>query len=59
VALLGHLQRARLLTHLKRIPVNFTIDHAGRLVDDGWKDRRPVWTRERLERIVTPPLEEK
>ncbi len=31
-----------------RIPVNFTIDRAGRLVDDGWKDRHPVWTRERL-----------
>lgn len=42
-----------------RIPVNFTIDRAGRLVDDGWKDRRPVWTRERLARIVTPLLEEK
>ena len=42
-----------------RIPVNFTIDRAGRLVDDGWKDRRPVWTRERLARIVAPLLEEK
>jgi len=42
-----------------RIPVNFTIDRAGRLVDDGWKDRRPVWTRERLARIVTPLLEER
>lgn len=42
-----------------RIPVNFTIDRAGRLVDDGWKDRRPVWTQERLARIVTPLLEEK
>jgi len=40
-----------------RIPVNFTIDRAGRLVDDGWKDRNPVWTRERLVRIVTPLLE--
>ena len=39
-----------------RIPVNFTIDRAGRLVDDGWKDRNPVWTRERLARIVTPLL---
>jgi thiol-disulfide isomerase/thioredoxin len=38
------------------IPVNFTIDRAGRLVDDGWKDRRPVWTPERLARIVTPLL---
>jgi cytochrome c biogenesis protein CcmG/thiol:disulfide interchange protein DsbE len=42
-----------------RIPVNFTIDRAGRLVDDGWKARNPVWTRERLARIVTPLLEAK
>ena len=42
-----------------RIPVNFTIDRTGRLVDDGWKDRNPVWTRERLARIVTPLLEAK
>ena len=42
-----------------RIPVNFTIDRAGRLVDDGWKDRHPVWTRERLARVVTPLLEAK
>jgi cytochrome c biogenesis protein CcmG/thiol:disulfide interchange protein DsbE len=42
-----------------RIPVNFTIDRAGRLADDGWKDRRPVWTQERLARIVTPLLEAK
>ncbi len=39
-----------------RIPVNFTIDRAGRLVDDGWKDKQPTWTAERLERIVTPLL---
>jgi len=42
-----------------RIPVNFTIDRAGRLVDDGWKERHPEWTRERLARIVTPLLEKK
>jgi cytochrome c biogenesis protein CcmG/thiol:disulfide interchange protein DsbE len=42
-----------------RIPVNFTIDRAGRLVDDGWKERHPEWTRERLARIVTPLLEAK
>jgi cytochrome c biogenesis protein CcmG/thiol:disulfide interchange protein DsbE len=39
-----------------RLPVNFTIDRAGRLVDDGWKARKPVWTPERLEQIVTPLL---
>jgi cytochrome c biogenesis protein CcmG, thiol:disulfide interchange protein DsbE len=38
------------------IPVSFTIDRAGRLVDDGWKDRHPVWTPERLERVVAPLL---
>jgi cytochrome c biogenesis protein CcmG, thiol:disulfide interchange protein DsbE len=39
-----------------RLPVNFTIDRAGRLIDDGWKDKKPTWTTERLERIVTPLL---
>jgi peroxiredoxin len=39
-----------------RIPVNFTIDRRGLLVDDGWKDKEPVWTAERLERVVTPLL---
>jgi len=38
------------------IPVNFTIDRRGTLVDDGWKDKEPAWTEERLERIVTPLL---
>jgi thiol-disulfide isomerase/thioredoxin len=39
-----------------RIPVSFTIDRSGRLVDDGWKDRHPVWTAARLERVVAPLL---
>jgi cytochrome c biogenesis protein CcmG, thiol:disulfide interchange protein DsbE len=39
-----------------RLPVNFTIDRAGRLIDDGWKDKKPTWTTERLERIVAPLL---
>jgi cytochrome c biogenesis protein CcmG/thiol:disulfide interchange protein DsbE len=38
------------------IPVNFTIDRQGVLIDDGWKDKHPVWTAERLERIVSPLL---
>jgi cytochrome c biogenesis protein CcmG/thiol:disulfide interchange protein DsbE len=38
------------------IPVNFTINRDGLLVDNGWKDKQPVWTAERLERIVTPLL---
>jgi cytochrome c biogenesis protein CcmG/thiol:disulfide interchange protein DsbE len=39
-----------------RIPVNFTINRDGRLIDDGWKDKDSTWTAERLERIVTPLL---
>jgi cytochrome c biogenesis protein CcmG/thiol:disulfide interchange protein DsbE len=38
------------------IPVSFTIDRAGRLADDGWKDKHPVWTPERLQRVVDPLL---
>jgi cytochrome c biogenesis protein CcmG/thiol:disulfide interchange protein DsbE len=38
------------------LPVSFTIDRQGRLVDNGWKDRDPVWSIERLERVVTPLL---
>ena len=41
-----------------RIPVNFTIDRQGRLIDDGWKDKQATWTAERLERIVAPLLNE-
>jgi cytochrome c biogenesis protein CcmG/thiol:disulfide interchange protein DsbE len=39
-----------------KIPVNFTIDREGRLVDDGWKSKSPTWTAERLDQIVTPLL---
>jgi cytochrome c biogenesis protein CcmG, thiol:disulfide interchange protein DsbE len=39
-----------------RIPVSFVIDRAGRLVDNGWDDPQPVWTEERLHRIVDPLL---
>jgi peroxiredoxin len=38
------------------LPVSFTIDRDGRLVDNGWKDNSPVWTSERLEQVVTPLL---
>lgn len=38
------------------LPVSFVIDRKGYLVDDGWKDKRPVWTSERLQKIVTPLL---
>jgi len=39
------------------LPVSFTIDRSGDLVDNGWKDKNPVWTPERLEQIVTPLLD--
>jgi cytochrome c biogenesis protein CcmG/thiol:disulfide interchange protein DsbE len=39
-----------------RLPVNFTIDRAGLLVEDGWKLQKPSWTVERLDEVVTPLL---
>ncbi len=39
-----------------RLPVNFTIDRAGRLVGNGWKEKPPGWTRQRLNEVVTPLL---
>ena len=41
-----------------RLPVSFTIDRRGLLVGNGWKDKQPSWTRERLEQVVTPLLAE-
>jgi len=40
-----------------RIPANFTINREGQLIDNGWKDKESSWTAERLERIVTPLLD--
>jgi thiol-disulfide isomerase/thioredoxin len=40
------------------IPVNFTIDPKGLLVDNGWLEKKPTWTAERLERILTPLLDD-
>ena len=39
-----------------RLPVNFTIDRQGRLADNGWRDKSPAWTADRLEQVVTPLL---
>jgi hypothetical protein len=39
-----------------RLPVNFTIDRAGQLAVDGWREKNPTWTAERLEQVVTPLL---
>jgi peroxiredoxin len=41
-----------------RLPVSFTIDRAGRLSSDGWKQRQAAWTADRLEEIVAPLLRE-
>ena len=38
------------------LPVNFTIDRDGDLADNGWKDKKPMWTQERLDHVVTPLL---
>jgi cytochrome c biogenesis protein CcmG, thiol:disulfide interchange protein DsbE len=40
-----------------KLPVNFTIDRAGRLVRDGWKEKNPSWTAESLQQVVTPLLQ--
>lgn len=55
VGLLGdpHVEGYGRIWHL---PVNFVVDRHGVLVDDGWKDRQPAFTRKRLDRIVTPLL---
>jgi cytochrome c biogenesis protein CcmG, thiol:disulfide interchange protein DsbE len=42
-----------------RLPVNFTIDRSGRLIEDGWKQRKPGWSPQRLEQIVTPLLSDR
>ena len=39
-----------------RLPVNFTIDRKGILVENGWKEKSPSWTRQRLDEIVSPLL---
>jgi len=39
-----------------RLPVSFTIDRQGRLAEDGWKEKKPAWTRERLDQLVAPLL---
>ena len=39
-----------------RIPVSFTIDRNGLLANNGWDEKEPTWTAERLERVVTPLL---
>lgn len=39
-----------------RLPVNFTIDRAGLLANNGWSDEQPAWSEARLERVVSPLL---
>jgi cytochrome c biogenesis protein CcmG, thiol:disulfide interchange protein DsbE len=38
------------------IPVNFTIDRQGLLVQNGWTDKDATWTAERFNRIIAPLL---
>lgn len=38
------------------LPVSFTIDRDGKLIDNGWKDKQPTWTQQRLDQVVTPLL---
>lgn len=40
-----------------RLPVSFVIDRHGLLAHDGWTDKQPELTRDRLEQVVTPLLE--
>jgi len=39
-----------------RLPVSFVIARDGTLAVNGWDEKNPVWTAERLEREVTPLL---
>jgi thiol-disulfide isomerase/thioredoxin len=39
-----------------RLPVSFTIDRAGLLVENGWAQKEPAWTAQHLERVVSPLL---
>ena len=39
-----------------KLPVSFTINRAGVLVDNSWNDDQSAWTVARLKRIVTPLL---
>ena len=39
-----------------RMPVSFVIDRNGRLVDNGWLDDNPIWTAQRLHRVMDPLL---
>jgi cytochrome c biogenesis protein CcmG/thiol:disulfide interchange protein DsbE len=37
-----------------RMPVSFVIDRNGHLIDNGWDDPQPIWTVERLQRVMDP-----
>ncbi|HTV85833.1 MAG TPA: TlpA disulfide reductase family protein [Dyella sp.] len=39
-----------------RLPVSFTVDRNGLLVDNGWEDKNPAWTQARLQSLVLPLL---
>ena len=37
-----------------RMPVSFVIDRKGRLIDNGWNDKQPIWNKERFHRVLDP-----
>jgi cytochrome c biogenesis protein CcmG/thiol:disulfide interchange protein DsbE len=39
-----------------RLPVSFVVDRDGKLAENGWEVGDPVWTHERLQRVVDPLL---
>jgi cytochrome c biogenesis protein CcmG, thiol:disulfide interchange protein DsbE len=39
-----------------RLPVSFAIDRSGRLVNDGWKEKPPALSQDRLQALVDPLL---
>jgi thiol-disulfide isomerase/thioredoxin len=41
-----------------KLPASFTIDRSGLLIDNAWDDDQPVWTQDRLQRIVSPLLQQ-
>jgi cytochrome c biogenesis protein CcmG, thiol:disulfide interchange protein DsbE len=54
----GLLSRARAEGYgrIWRLPVSFTIDRAGLLASDGWREKEPVLSAARLDALVMPLL---
>jgi thiol-disulfide isomerase/thioredoxin len=39
-----------------RLPVSFVIDRQGRLAENGWDERTPIWSKDRLDQVILPLL---